>query len=95
MVEASSNHALKFHFVLSVTGIKGQKLQVGFGYNYHAFQLIKNSLVDGPFIFYSHARTNVVYHAQAEREVGLYLTQKDADWTSSLDWSLPINSTNR
>ena len=76
VVEASSNHAPKCHFVLSVTGIKGQKLQVGFTYNDHAFQLIKNSLVDGPFISHPQARINFVYHAQAEKEVGLYFNSK-------------------
>lgn len=61
---------------LTVKGNTSQKFTLGYTFNEHPFQLVKDLIVNGPIVTKSDFSINYVYHAEPSQPVGIYFNSK-------------------
>lgn len=61
---------------LSLKGNNGQKFTLGYTFNDHPFQLIKNHVANGPIVTKNDYSINYVYHVDPKQPVGIYFNSK-------------------
>ena len=76
---ASENHRAKCFFVFTITGEADQVFRVGFTFNERPFQLVKDQIINGPYISDASGRLNFIYHAEKDKEIGIYFNSKGRD----------------
>lgn len=61
---------------LSVKGNVNQKFSIGYTYNDHPFQLVKDMVINGPIVSKGNFSLNYVYHVDPDQPVGIYFNSK-------------------
>ena len=64
---------------LTLKGNVNQKFSIGYTYNDHPFQLVKDQIVHGPAVAKGNYSLNYVYHVEPNQPVAIYFNSKGRD----------------
>ena len=76
VLSMSDNHKPKCFFIVEIKGRMNQVFRLGYTYNERPFQLVKGQILNGPHITDANGRINFIYHAEKNKEIGLYFNSK-------------------